>query len=136
MSLPLIAAIARSTVTVIPRHRLPPSLGKAFGGSTGLVDVGAGNHARDDAVHPHVDRTVADAGEGPPSQGHPPHQHEPPPLARRAGSAAPDRTSALAARGNPPPVPEVGDLPDLHPKAPNHPEPLLDPLANRRPPLE
>ncbi len=60
----------RAVVTALPigedrahkvqvlRHRLPPFLGEAFGGSTGLVDVG-GRKASDRASHTEVDPSLA-----------------------------------------------------------------------------
>jgi len=48
----------------------PPFLGEAFGGSTGLVDVGVEGHSREHAVYPYEDRcgsqlNVATAGGSP-----------------------------------------------------------------------
>src|SRR6202022_843070 len=40
---------------VLPRHRLPPFLSEAFGGSTGLVDVEVARHPYNLAVCPEQD---------------------------------------------------------------------------------
>src|SRR5260370_30227334 len=40
-------------------HRLPPRLGEAFGGSTGLVDVVVRRDPLDHATHPYADHSLA-----------------------------------------------------------------------------
>src|SRR5262245_43090133 len=44
-----------SSVTVILRHRLPPLLGKPFGGCAGLVYVGVGRDSHEQAVEREAD---------------------------------------------------------------------------------
>src|SRR5690242_17300140 len=43
---------------VLPRHRLPPFLGKALGGCTGSVDVEVERRPYDQAIHPLEDARV------------------------------------------------------------------------------
>ena len=42
--------VDRAHEVQVLRHRLPPFLGKAFGGKTGLVDVAVRSHTLDQAV--------------------------------------------------------------------------------------
>src|SRR5213080_1085151 len=52
-------ASARSgRLHVLVPHRLPPFLGEAFGGNTGLVEF-VGRKSRDQASHPDVDPPLA-----------------------------------------------------------------------------
>jgi hypothetical protein len=46
------------------RHRLPPLLGEAFGGSTGLIDVGVAGYPNDLALRPleHLQMPCLNAG--------------------------------------------------------------------------
>src|SRR5205814_5881495 len=50
---------ALSDLVRVLRHRLPPFLGKAFGGSTGLVDVVIARRSHDQALLPNGDNRNA-----------------------------------------------------------------------------
>src|ERR1700730_10798229 len=90
-----------------------PFLGKAFGGSTGLVDV-VGRKARDQASHPDEDPSLA--------------------LSKVTGAAS--RTSVLSDHGKHNSIAEVADFlkPDLQLLV--RAKPVLKEAANGRPPLE
>src|SRR2546423_7211786 len=77
---------------VLLRHRLAPFLGEAFGGSTGLVDVGD-RKTRDQASHPEEDPSLA--------------------LSKATGAA--NQTTVLNDHGKHNPIAEVADFlePDL-----------------------
>src|SRR5271167_126654 len=98
---------------VLLRHRLPPFLGNAFGGSTGLVDLG-GRKACDQASHPDDDPSLA--------------------LSKVTGAAS--RATVLNDHGKHNPIAEVADFlkPELQLLV--RAKPVLKEAANGRPPLE
>ena len=98
---------------VLLRHRLPPFLREAFGGSTGLVDVG-GRKASDRASHPEVDPSLA--------------------LSNMAGAA--NQTPVLNRHCKHNPIAEVTDLLKLVVQFLVGPEPVLKEATYRRSTLD
>ncbi len=114
MSLALIAAIARSTnLTFSCGIAYPPLLRQAFGGSTGLVDLG--------------DRKACDQASYP---------DEYPSLALSKVTGAASRTTVLNDHGKHNPIAEVADFLEPELQLLVHAKPVLEEAANGRPPLE
>src|SRR5450631_2807455 len=105
--------VDRAQEVQLLRHRLPPFLGEAFGGSTGLVDLG-GRKARDQASHPDEDPSLA--------------------LSKVTGAAS--RTTVLNDHGKHNPIAEVADFLKPALQLLVRAKPVLKEAANGRPSLE
>src|SRR5205814_2353374 len=95
-------------------HRLPPFLGEAFGGSTGLVDVAIAGRSHDNVLRPYEDACLAQ-----------------PNPARASG-----RTGAVTEHGKNDSAAEIENLFGLDLKLLVRADPVFKEAADHRPTLE